>query len=1215
MNEQELFSAALEQPLELRADFLNQTCRGDLVLQRRIERLLALHADGSRFLRHPAAAVLEVEILPHPDPEPFGTQIGPYRLREVLGEGGMGIVYLAEQEHPIRRKVALKVIKPGMDSREVIARLEAERQALALMEHPNIAKLLDAGAIGGFGIQDAGFSQDSARPSLNPELRLLDPQLGRPYFVMELVRGLPITDYCDQARLDLRERLKLFIQVCHAVQHAHQKGIIHRDLKPSNVMITLHDGVPVPKIIDFGVAKALNQRLTEHTIYTRHAQLLGTPMYMSPEQAELSGLDVDTRSDVYSLGVLLYELLTGHTPFDKETLSKAGFDEVRRMIREVEPSRPSQRISTLGQQHLSTVASHRGLDERHLSRSLRGELDWIVMRALEKDRTRRYGSADALAADVQHFLDDEPVQACPPSVTYRLRKLVHRQRALLGAIGLALITGIVAATVAFNLSDRQGAAVVQGDVPTESPVVKASQNPVDKPASLPQKPASESFLPELNSETAAIPEVGLRDRQGAAVVQDDVPPESPVDQNPAEKPQLLPQESSTGSFLPGLIPQPAAIPGIGRWQLMSRLPRLFVHQNWKLAWSPDSRQIAFGDGNDVRVYSVPELELVQVYSGHESSVVAVDWSPDGTTIASCSLDHTVRLWDAETGVPGLVLAGHTDRIDTVAWHPDSKRLASGSRDSTVRVWNKDGTAGPVLRGHAGNVYSVAWDRSGLLLATTGEDGTICIWGTDGSQQQQINTGRAQQTIAWGPDGEHILTAQFFSAARIWNLDGSPGVQFTGHTDAVTSAAFSPDGKKVASASWDDTVRLWDITGTPGPVLRGFEGNVYSVAWSPDGDWIAAAGVDRTIRLFRPDGQPGPVLTGSPRVICLEWAPDGDTFAASVSDGTIRICNSDGEEVQKLAGASNALTLDWSNDGRQIVGGCWDKTIRLWDVKSGAVLSQFRSGRSELTSVVWHPHLPLLAVASRSDPVCVWKTEGTLVSGWAASQGHVSELAWNPVDDRLAAVAYGTLRLWNSDGTDMGEFTSDDPLVSVAWKPDGTQLATGSETGAIQLWQPDGRPGLLLKGHSDRANSVAWSTDGSWLASGGRDNTVRIWSADGKERAVLHGHVGQASTVRWRPHASEVLSGSSDGTILLWSLDAEHPEWIAVMLRGGQSIRLDSAGRLLSGDEYVLKRAFAYLVEQPTGAIEVITPFEFERRQKQATRTPEDSSDSQRPAPP
>ena len=350
-----------------------------------------------------------------------GTRIGPYKLLEQIGEGGMGIVYVASQREPIDRTVALKIIKPGMDTREVVARFEAERQALAMMDHPNIAKVFDAGAT------DAG----------------------RPYFVMELVKGKPITEYCDRQQLSTRERLALFVAVCQGVQHAHQKGIIHRDLKPSNLLIKVYDVRPVPMVIDFGIAKAMGQRLTDQSLHTGLSQMVGTPLYMSPEQAGQSGVDVDTRSDIYSLGVLLYELLTGYTPFEKDTLRTAGFDEMRRIIREVDPPRPSARVSTLQAADLSTVCDRRQVEPGKLSQQLRGELDWIVMKAMDKDRDRRYATANDLAADVERYLNDEPVEACPPSAAYRFTKFARRNLTVVvatAAVGLALILGAGIAT-------------------------------------------------------------------------------------------------------------------------------------------------------------------------------------------------------------------------------------------------------------------------------------------------------------------------------------------------------------------------------------------------------------------------------------------------------------------------------------------------------------------------------------------------------------------------------------------------------------------------------------------------------------------------------------------------------------------------------------------------------------------------------------------------
>ena len=415
----QLFEAAveIETPSE-RAAFLDAFCNEDQQFRAEIEELLRHDDAAGSFLDNPCPAGSESTLKKRSIKERPGTIIGSYKLLEQIGEGGFGVVFMAEQTQPVRRKVALKVLKPGMDTRQVVARFEAERQTLALMNHPNIARVFDAGET----------------PS------------GRPYFVMELVRGITVTDYCDQNLLPVRQRLELFVSICQAVQHAHQKGIIHRDLKPSNILVTLHDGKPVVKVIDFGISKALDQQLTDKTLFTHFSQMMGTPIYMSPEQAEMSGLDIDTRSDIYSLGVLLYELLSGTTPRDKDRLRTAAYDEIRRIIREEEPARLSARMSTLG--HAApTVSANRQSDPTRLSQLFRGELDWIVMKALEKERNRRYDTAIAFATDVQRYLDDEPVLACPPSTVHRLRKFVKRNKGpVLAAIAftLLLLIGIIA---------------------------------------------------------------------------------------------------------------------------------------------------------------------------------------------------------------------------------------------------------------------------------------------------------------------------------------------------------------------------------------------------------------------------------------------------------------------------------------------------------------------------------------------------------------------------------------------------------------------------------------------------------------------------------------------------------------------------------------------------------------------------------------------------
>jgi eukaryotic-like serine/threonine-protein kinase len=435
VNEQTLFAEALERvdPQE-RAAFLDQACQGDPALRARIERLLAQHEHAGGFLE--SSPVPRAATIDEPATERPGTVIGPYKLLERIGEGGMGTVWMAQQTEPVKRLVAVKLIKAGMDSRQVIARFEAERQALALMDHANIARVLDAGTTGA----------------------------GRPYFVMDLVKGVPITRYCDEHHLTPRQRLELFLPVCQAIQHAHQKGIIHRDLKPSNVLVALYDGKPVPKVIDFGVAKAAGQALTDKTLVTGFGAVVGTLEYMSPEQAEVNQLDIDTRSDIYSLGVLLYELLAGSPPFTRKEMEKAGLLEMLRVIREQEPSKPSAKLSTA--EGLPTLAANRGTEPAKLTKLVRGELDWIVMKALEKDRNRRYETANGFAMDVQRYLADEAVLACPPSVRYRLRKFVRRhKRPVLAAtlVLLALVGGIIGTTIGLMRAEqaRQDAVAAQ----------------------------------------------------------------------------------------------------------------------------------------------------------------------------------------------------------------------------------------------------------------------------------------------------------------------------------------------------------------------------------------------------------------------------------------------------------------------------------------------------------------------------------------------------------------------------------------------------------------------------------------------------------------------------------------------------------------------------------------------------------------------------------
>jgi WD40 repeat protein/serine/threonine protein kinase len=1089
-----IFDAAVELATAAeRAAYLDAACGEDAQLRAEVEGLLAHDNAAGSFLDLSArpdspSAVEEPVVTERP-----GTIIGPYKLMEQVGEGGMGLVFVAEQQRPVRRKVALKVIKPGMDTRQVVARFEAERQALALMDHPNIAKVHDGGETAG----------------------------GRPYFVMELVKGVPITDYCDENRRTPRGRLELFLDVCHAVQHAHQKGIIHRDIKPSNVLIASHDGVPVVKIIDFGVAKAVGQHLTERTLYTQFTQLIGTPLYMSPEQAGQSALDVDTRSDIYSLGVLLYQLLTGTTPFDKERLSQASYEEIRRIIREEEPPKPSTRISTVGQA-ATTLSTQRKSNPKQLSRLFRGELDWIVMKALEKDRNRRYQTASAFAADVQRYLHDELVEARPPSALYRFRKLVRRHKrgfAMASFAAAALVAGVAALAVSNVRIGREKQQKEEALQEKEKVLERERLNSYYQRIALAEQEWSANNLLRMQQLLDDCPEDlrGWEWHYLRRLRYRNLPP-------------LRHEAGVTDAAFSRDGRQVASVDRDGVvkvWDIQTRREVLRIQAHDKpascMAFSPDGHYLATGSQDrTIKIWDVDTRQSIRILQGHKEPITSVAFSPDGRRLASASgggadaLDRTVKVWDVATGQALLTLEGHLEQVTKVVFSPDGRRLASASRDQTVKLWDSEtGQELRTFRGHTLGVTGVAFSTDGQRLASAAGDwskrgrGEAKVW--DVQTGEEVLNLRGHTTlvlgVAFSPDGRRLATSGVDKNVKLWDATNGReiltlrGPRLYGNNPRV---AFSPDGTRLLCAGRDHMVRVWDATplgdavGEEVLTLR-HDGGVRSVAFCPDGKCLASAGEDEMVRIWQlPSGRELHGLHGqSGMMVHLAFSRQGKYLALGAKQLTVWDTTT-WKEVWTRPTGSDAVAF--GHDERLLASGSPNPNplVRVWDVATGQERHTLRDHNWGILGLAFSPDGRTLASASADSSVRLWDvgTGAPIKTPPMRHDGPSRGVGFSPDGLYLASPGMEqTVKIWDT-ATWREWRTLHDPtngILSVAWSPDGRRLAWGGTDATVKIGDPaSGKILRTLRGHTAWVEGVAFSPDGQWIASASLDETVKLW---------------------------------------------------------------------------------------------------------------------------
>ncbi len=1053
---------------------------------------------------------------------PLPKQIGRYKVLELIDEGGMGSVFLAEQTEPVRRRVALKVIKAGMDTAHVIARFEAERQAVAMMDHAHIARVFDAGVT----------------------------TEGLPYFVMELVRGLAITKYCDEARLNLQQRLGLFVQVCRAIQHAHQKGIIHRDIKPSNILVTQADGFPVPKVIDFGLAKALQpDGLASNTLFTNFGQVLGTLEYMSPEQAEMNTLDIDTRSDVYSLGVLLYELLTGATPLGRERARTEALQQILKLIKEEEAPRPSARLTGSGEA-IVCISKQRASEPSKLAGLLNGDLDWITMKALEKDRQRRYDGAAAFADDIERFLNDEPIEARPPSVAYQIGKAYRRHRlaflSVITAVSLLLAGLVGTAAMWVRAKSAETAARIAASTATRAMRETAEESRKTKDALGEARRERDNVVAAQKKMEAAMATADFRlavSRWDARLFDDAFKylKKVPVQHRGLEWRWLRSELEGNSINCLGHVGTVRAV-----------------------AFSPDGKLLAStSKDKTVRLWNTSTGELVRTIA-QDQSVASVAFSPDGALLAFGT--PTISLCDSQTGQVIRRLAGHRRLVESLAFNFDGTQLLSGSADS-VRVW--DTQSGEVIRHFAAEVTGVATGIpiGNLASAVFSPDGEkIAAEGFRRLRWWQVGTGQelkklqrsgTARGVRFSPDGRS-LAWRIMDRVRFCDVDSSELQSVAMPGSSPKGLEFSPDGTQIAALCHDGRVRFWNRQNlVPGKVL-GQIGTGDAIAFSPDSRRIACSSGSR-IQILP--------ITGA-----ADWSAAMDRGWRLTSSCISPDCRLIAMCGFKYASATNpagrGLVNLWDTQRREIVKTLSAPDRVIWDICFGAdgnhlalpigtavqILSiltgesfELHAGKDAVSDrqfekVAFSPDGRLVAAGGRGHQVTVWNLETReRVQEFPHERG-VAELAFSPDSEHLAVATNIELRLWEiQSGECIGVSNKGLAAYSIAFSPDGRQLlsSNGPPSKSPVLWTASGDRMLALEAHPGIV-CVAFADRGRRIVTVGGE-FIRIADARTGEILTELRHARRLSNAFIGSDDKEVFAVSTDGAIMTWSAEP-HSAW-------------------------------------------------------------------------